>query len=289
MTQTLLIDRALAACAALACAVLIVLPVSAQTLDAQALRDVAAANRVQGAAALATASANACAALADASACKDSACVIAVKAIASHARVCHGGSSDSPAAAALRADPGPTMAPPDPPTVGERALALVGDGLRAAFGAAPGIVGAVLNYRSAREATRANLALGIAQSDNARAQHEATVGGFAAMGGQIAHLGTQGFGALERSAASAFAAHARLGEAALARPGYAITAGNDATIAIGGSASRTTNTVACPQSAATQGGAGGPGGSAPGSASAASGAAGAAASSAQTANCSAGR
>lgn len=256
------------------CALLTAAPAAAQGLDAAALRDVAAANRAQGLAVSAQAQAQACAALADAGACKDSACVIAVKAIASHAAVCRGAAADPGLAAARLPEPAPAPLL-EPPTVGERVLALFGDGLRAAFGAAPGIVGSVLHYRSSREAARANLALGIAQSDNARAQHEATVAGFVGMGGQIAGLGASGLTAVERSAAAAFAAQGRIAEAALARPSFQITAGADAVIAAGGSATRTTtttNTVTCPAGGGNGGGSGAGGNGAAGAAGPASGA-----------------
>ena len=193
-----------ALCAALACTAALSAALPLAAVDGAALQSIADANdRTAHGLELSTCAAER-RAVGDTKDCKDSACVIAVKALAALTPCAAMQARDM---VARQAAPPPTIinaAPP--PTVGERIVGLFAGGIGKIFDTAIALGPSYLNMRLGTTQSNNQTALGIVNSNNALGATQSTNGAFAAFGNNLQGLGTAGFNANAAIAGSGFAA-----------------------------------------------------------------------------------
>lgn len=190
----------------------------AQSLDAQALQKLASANEATACSLERGAVSQA------ASGCQDSACRIAIAAIAAL----------TPCSAVARAAAPPAPAPQiinaaPPPTMGERVLSGIGWGLGKLFDSAVAIAPSVLNWKLGVTQSNNATTLGLRQSDNALAAQQSTNATFAAFGANLQGTATAGFLANTNIATAGLNTAGQLGM----RPTTQINAGNGSPVTVG--------------------------------------------------------
>lgn len=204
------------AVAALACSA--ALSADLPTSDAAALQSIGRANEAVAC------SQERAAVVGAASGCTDSACRIAIAAIAALTPC----SAVAVRAAAPAPSPQIINAAP-PPTVGERIVGFFAGTVGKIFDTAVALGPSYLNMRAGNHASDNATRLGIAQSNNALAAQVSTNGTFAAFGNNIQGTAAAGFGAATNIANAGFVTAGALG----ARPTTQISAGNGSAITVG--------------------------------------------------------
>lgn len=189
----------------------------AQGLDAQALQKLASANEATACALERNAVASA------ATGCTDSACRIAIAAIAA-LTPCRGSASSSFAAA-----PAPAPVVVREQTTSERIAGFFAGAVGKLFDTAVAVAPSVLNWKLGVAQSDNATRLGIAQSNNALAAQQSTNATFASFGNNIQGTAAAGFTANTGIANAGFVTAGALGS----RPTTQINAGNGSPVTLG--------------------------------------------------------